>query len=614
MRGDKFNLEKVNKRKFLIVIDDFDKTFLQKNVGLFAKYLASCNINVWIVTNATFRNKGLVMPEGITIVRLDVDDSKWPPLDHPAFYEFINTRIVDFFAVWFYRGRPYSLPIIEAAKKNNVVTIIKLDSSGGLSIFTRIIRILVKAKILPGEFPTEVNKYLKPFSRLGVFRWYFKFDTILARSDLVICESDFLFNKMGLFFGEDKAFLYPNSIPVKEYKQEENLFKSKGLKKENVILSVGRIIYGKGFENTIRAFSMLPDKLKKEWELRIVGPVYDDNYVNLLKKLVKKLGLSKHVHFVGELYGESLHKEYFKSKIMFMVYPKTRGTMGYEGQPNVIVEAMFFGSAVVTVDVGTVSYLVSDWESGRVLPLDDPKAASKTLEEIIVNEGIREKFTMKARHNVEENFNLNRNGKRLLDKTLELEYRYYLKDQKEDVLAGSEMRRIIYKYCDFLREKLLRGIDYKKATIIDIGCREFFTYDYFLNKIGAKILGIDIGVDSLKSTRSKGVIDLDAHRLSEHFAPNSFDLILAFHSFEHMYNLEEVLIGCHHILKRRGYLYFAIPMPAKNARRAHWFDIENEEKMIRMCESAGFEMKFVNTFTKGAFRGETEMLGLFVKS
>jgi len=188
------------------------------------------------------------------------------------------------------------------------------------------------------------------------------------------------------------------------------------------------------------------------------------------------------------------------------------------------------------------------------------------------------------------------------------DYQHYLKDQIEDNLAPGYDRQ----YLDRLIGRFPKILDYANAKILDVGCRAFESYDYFLAKFHNEILGIDIGKEGLDYCKehNKPCLNIDAHRMCEYFADESFDLVLAFHSFEHMYDLPHVLRSCRAILKPTGYLFYAIPMPSHNWRRGHWYDVPTPQAMIEMCKRAALDTEYHEVLRNLEIRPQTEMIGV----
>ena len=189
------------------------------------------------------------------------------------------------------------------------------------------------------------------------------------------------------------------------------------------------------------------------------------------------------------------------------------------------------------------------------------------------------------------------------------EYQTYLKDQVGDNLSES----FDSKYLAIL-EKLIPDFNFSSTKIIDVGTRKFDSWEYFIEKYSNEITGIDVGAEGIEHCRKhnkKGFIELDAHRLREKFDAATFDLVIAFHSFEHMYDLPLVLRQCHEILKPGGFIFFALPIPSYNWMKGHWYDVPSEEAMIDLCKAAGFKrIVYSERYTDLRIRPEPEMVAL----
>ena len=75
-----------------------------------------------------------------------------------------------------------------------------------------------------------------------------------------------------------------------------------------------------------------------------------------------------------------------------------------EGMPNVILEAMSRGLAVIASDVGAISEMVCD-KNGILLNDNNPENISKSILKIIKNKSILDKFKQNSITKVEEKFN-----------------------------------------------------------------------------------------------------------------------------------------------------------------------------------------------------------------
>lgn len=192
-------------------------------------------------------------------------------------------------------------------------------------------------------------------------------------------------------------------------------------------------------------------------------------------------------------------------------------------------------------------------------------------------------------------------------------YKAYLQDQYTDTIGAG----LDYKYLDYLTKTLMPNFDYKTAKVLDVGGSAFNSWDYFLEHFQNQITGIDIGQQGLelcKAAGKTGMIEQDAHKMDERFEPESFDLIFSSHAFEHMFDLPRVLRNCAKILKSGGFLYFALPMPSFNWGRGHYYDVPNNEAMLKMCKDSGFSKVLHEELVRDLrFRPEQEMVGLVQK-
>jgi len=152
--------------------------------------------------------------------------------------------------------------------------------------------------------------------------------------------------------------------------------------KENIILTVGRLIDTKHHDRLIRIFKSINPK---GWKLVIVGGnAIKQDGMSRLKKLTEELELNGSVELTGEL--NSVDRYYQKSKIFAF-------TSSSEGFPNVIGEAMSAGLPVVAYDcVAGPSTLINDGVSGFLVPTFDDKRFKQKLKMLIHDEEKRQEM------------------------------------------------------------------------------------------------------------------------------------------------------------------------------------------------------------------------------
>lgn len=112
-----------------------------------------------------------------------------------------------------------------------------------------------------------------------------------------------------------------------------------GLKKNNYILAVSRLIPHKGIQYLIKAYQ----GLKTDKKLVLVGPCfYTEEYEQELKQLAQG---NPQIIFLGEQRGELL-KELYSNAFIF-VHPSEQ-----EGLPLTVLEAAGFGKPLLLSDIG----------------------------------------------------------------------------------------------------------------------------------------------------------------------------------------------------------------------------------------------------------------------
>jgi glycosyltransferase involved in cell wall biosynthesis len=150
-----------------------------------------------------------------------------------------------------------------------------------------------------------------------------------------------------------------------------NPFKTNNVDEEDgLILSIGRLIWRKGFAYLIKA---MPAVLKEysNARLSIVG---SGSYDQQLVELTKKLGVAQAVTFHPVMQKEDLFRLYLKAQVY--VQPSL-----YEPLGNTVLEAMASGKPVVASRVGGIPEAITDQKSGLLI---DPYSSEQIAQKIIL--------------------------------------------------------------------------------------------------------------------------------------------------------------------------------------------------------------------------------------
>jgi len=164
---------------------------------------------------------------------------------------------------------------------------------------------------------------------LNIF--YNRVDKIISQSEMMRVD---LINHFNL--SAEKIVTIKNPIPSKIEKSLSSLEISE-IRKDNIILFVGRLEHEKGLDFLIKAFAnVLKQNIKLKLKILGTGSLLPE-----LQNQIENLGLQQHVEFAG-----------FKSDIFdhFVKARLTVQTSLFEGFPNVLLESIAVGTPVVAFD------------------------------------------------------------------------------------------------------------------------------------------------------------------------------------------------------------------------------------------------------------------------
>lgn len=212
----------------------------------------------------------------------------------------------------------------------------------------------------------------------------------LRRAERITAISDRVATDAARFCPEasHKIVKIVNGVPVHEFGRSAAFaFPSR------YILSVARLHPSKGHDVLLAAFQKLAES-EKNVHLIIAG---DGSQRVRLRALGMALGLRDRVSFLGEV-GRERVKELLAG-CEFLVLSSWA-----EGMPLAALEAMASGKAVVATDVGALSEIITDSETGRLVPPGDPQSLAEAMLTLLGNHdqrramGERGRMLVKARH------------------------------------------------------------------------------------------------------------------------------------------------------------------------------------------------------------------------
>ena len=164
------------------------------------------------------------------------------------------------------------------------------------------------------------------------------------------------------------------------------------------ILAVGRLVEKKGFHFLIEAVS----RLKFHFHLRIVGEGPEQER---LSRMISAFDLSDRVTLCGPRTHNQLPEEYARAHVV-AVPSIVDSTGDRDGLPNVVLEAMASGRAVVACKTGAIDAAVRDNETGLLLPPGDSLLLALALTRLAADLPLQRRLALNAREHVKQHYEM----------------------------------------------------------------------------------------------------------------------------------------------------------------------------------------------------------------
>ena len=201
----------------------------------------------------------------------------------------------------------------------------------------------------------------------------------------VVANSQGLYDMARAFDARVEIAIIPNGVDVEEFGSPAREWSPARL------LSVGRVVYQKGYDVAVRALSGLTEM---PWEWKIVG---DGPYLQPLKHIVEEAGLESRVRFLGWETTDEVKKQYAAANLF--LHPSR-----HEGMPNAVLEAMASELPVIATRIAGNEELVVDQQTGLLAPVDDVQGLRASLKQLLDGPKEREAMGRAARKRVSESF------------------------------------------------------------------------------------------------------------------------------------------------------------------------------------------------------------------
>nr|WP_240476773.1 glycosyltransferase [Geminicoccus roseus] len=168
------------------------------------------------------------------------------------------------------------------------------------------------------------------------------------------------------------------------------------------ILCIARAVPKKGLFLLLDALALLPDGL--HWRLDHIG---GGPLLERLRSRAAELGLAGRIAWLGPQPAETVRPAYRQADL-FVLPVRVAEDGDKDGLPNVVVEAAASGLPIVSTDAASVGELVTDGESGRLVPPDDAAALAAAMAQLLQDPARRGEFAREAHAKVAIGFDSGR--------------------------------------------------------------------------------------------------------------------------------------------------------------------------------------------------------------
>lgn len=246
----------------------------------------------------------------------------------------------------------------------------------------------------------DITKFLNENSN-GVYKRLFK------KGDLFMPISNLWAERLkDLGCAGDKILVHRMGVDTKQI-----VFRERTVSDDNImVLTVARLVDKKGLRYSITAVAKIIQKYP-EVNYYIVG----DGYLRKrLEDLINEFGVENKIKLLGAIENSKVRELMQKSHV-FLLASVTSSDGDQEGIPVSIMEAMASGLPVISTYHSGIPEIVLDGKSGFLVPEKDVDALTEKLEYLIEHSEIWPEMGKAGRKFVEENFDIRKLNKRLVE-------------------------------------------------------------------------------------------------------------------------------------------------------------------------------------------------------
>lgn len=168
------------------------------------------------------------------------------------------------------------------------------------------------------------------------------------------------------------------------------------------LVTCGRLEPYKGHHVLLRAVA----KLKRPVRCVVIG---EGPQRERLAALAQDLGIADRVELAGPLPQAELARRYAQADLFVLASVIAEGSGKRDVIPNVLAEAMAMRLPVIASDISGIGELITDGQSGRLVPANDPDALAAAIEELLDDPARRDRLAAAGREKVMRDFDRSKN-------------------------------------------------------------------------------------------------------------------------------------------------------------------------------------------------------------
>jgi phosphatidyl-myo-inositol dimannoside synthase len=235
---------------------------------------------------------------------------------------------------------------------------------------------------------------------------------VLERSGAITaCSADLARRAIGLGADPAKLEVVPYGVDTNRFRpqpeQRAALRTRLGVGTDKLLtFSAGRLVKKKGFEHLIEAWALLRDDPSAL--LAIAG---DGDLREELRERARQAGVTDRVRFLGNLSQDDVAAHLAAADIA--VVPSVKDDSGnVDGLPNILLEALAAGPAVIATAAGGIGTVVEHEKTGLVVPERSAEAIAAAVRRTSADPALRARLGESARRMVETRFGWSRVAER----------------------------------------------------------------------------------------------------------------------------------------------------------------------------------------------------------